>query len=253
MKLMKTALQTMILLLLTFSVIAQSNITLQINHLLEGEPFELEMDSKNDLENDFMIDRLEYYLSTFSIIHDGGQVTNIGYRFIALEGLSGPNVDQELQFHCIGDEFYEEMSFPVSMSGEDSYIVEIDAEYTNLLSEIDVSNGLILHGNLNEIQTLANNLKSKVFTSAEVTSVEDNDLVKSFKVYPNPVVDGWLNIEVDAAGSNNVVRVIDSMGKIISNTSTESQKIQITNSGIYLVSVLNQQGKTLSTKKVIVQ
>lgn len=53
-----------------------------------------------------------------------------GYRFIALEGKSGPYVNQELQFHCIGDEFYTEFQFSVEMSGLDSYTLKLDAEYT---------------------------------------------------------------------------------------------------------------------------
>lgn len=321
---MKTTLQFILLFFCTLSLSAQSSITIKINHLLGGEPFELEMDSKNDLENDFMIDRLEYYLSTFSIVHDGGQVTPIedlyvlvdmgnkqgpvesrlidlgtfdiqniesvnfyfgideeanhadpslwpinhplapkfpsmhwgwaaGYRFIALEGLSGPNIDQNLEFHCIGDEFYEEMSFPVSMSGEDDYVVEIDAEYANLLSAIDISNGKIIHGNLGDIQTLASNLKEKLFTVAEVTSVEDSELVNSFNVYPNPSTNGFISIMTDAVGNDNVVTVFDVMGRIVSSTSPNTENLNLIESGLYYVSLMDNQGKTLATRKVVVQ
>lgn len=321
---MKTTLQFILLFFCTLSLSAQSSITIKINHLLGGEPFELEMDSKNDLENDFMIDRLEYYLSTFSIVHDGGQITPIedlyvlvdmgnvpgpvesrlielgtfdiqnvegvnfyfgideeanhgdpslwpaghplapkfpsmhwgwaaGYRFIALEGQSGPSIDQELQFHCIGDEFYEEMSFPVSMSGEDSYTVEIDAEYTNLLSHIDISNGKILHGNLGDIQILASNLKEKIFTVAEVTSVEDSELVNSFNVYPNPSTNGFISIMTDAIGNDNIVKVFDVMGRIVSSTAPNTENLNLIESGLYYVSLMDNQGKTLATRKVVVQ
>ena len=321
---MKTALQFILFIFLAASISAQSTVKIKINHLLNDEGFELNVDSKNDMDNDFKVDRLEYYLSTFSITHDGGQVTPIedlyvlvdmgnkvgevsptfielgeldveniegvnfffgideeanhadpalwpighplapkfpsmhwgwaaGYRFIALEGLSGPNVDQELQFHCIGDEFYEEMSFPVSMSGEDEYTIEIDAEYSNLLSQIDVSEGLILHGNLNEIQTLATNLKEKVFTVAVVSSVEDSELVNSFEVFPNPSDDGFISIRTDVEGSDHVVKVFDIMGRYVMNTSMSTNNIEIRESGLYYVTLMDNQGKTLATRKVIIQ
>ncbi len=318
---MKVILQVTFLCFFTISVFAQSNVTIKINHYLGGEEFEYELESQNDLDNDFKLDRLEYYLSTFSITHDGGQVTTIddlyvlismenkiapteidlgvleieniesvnfyfgideeanhadptlwpadhalapkfpsmhwgwaaGYRFIALEGLSGPNIDQELQFHCIGDEFYEELSFPVSMSGEGSYVIEIDAEYTNLLSDIDISDGLIIHGNLNEIQTLANNLKQKVFTAAEVTGVEDSELVNSFEMYPNPSFDGIFTMNIDALGNDNVIRVSDVMGRTISTSSSKIQYLNIRESGLYYVSLMDNQGNTLATRKVVVQ
>jgi hypothetical protein len=317
---MKTTLQLLLFLLITITASAQSSINLKINHLLDGEVFENEMESKNDLGNDFMLDRLEYYISTFSIIHDGGQVTPIeglyvlvdlssdltsteielgefdienveglnfyfgideeanhgdpslwpmdhplapkfpsmhwgwaaGYRFIALEGLSGPSIDQELQFHCIGDEFYEELSFPVTMSSADSYTIEIDAEYSKLLSQIDISSGLILHGNLGAIKTLAGNLKGKVFTASEVTSINDSELVTTFDVFPNPVTDRIVSIKVDASGNNNIIKVIDALGRTVLNTKAAVNSIALNDSGLFYISLIDHKGKTLATRKVIV-
>lgn len=317
---MKTTLQLLIFLLITITASAQSSINLKINHLLDGEAFENEIESKNDLGNDFMVDRLEYYISTFSIIHDGGQVTPIedlyvlvdlttdvsateidlgdfdvqniegvnfyfgidkitnhedpsmwpsdhplapkfpsmhwgwaaGYRFIALEGLSGPSIDQNLQFHCIGDEFFKKLSFPVTMSGADSYTIEIDAEYTKLLSQIDISSGLILHGGTGEIITLANNIMDKVFTASEVTSVEDSELVSTFEVFPNPVTDRVVSINVDASGSNNTIKVIDALGRTVFNSQAEVNSIELNDSGLFYISLFDGNGKTLATRKVIV-
>jgi len=316
---MKIALHLLIFVFLSITASAQSSINLKINHLLDGEAYENETASKNDLGNDFMIDRLEYYLSTFSIIHDGGQVTPIedlyvlvnlindvsptgiylgefdvqnieginfyfgideeanhadpslwpsghplapkfpsmhwgwaaGYRFIALEGQSGPSIDQELQFHCIGDEFYKELSFPVTMSNADSYTIEIDAEYSKLLSQIDISNGLILHGNLNEIKTLASNVMDKVFTASEVTSVEDSELVNTFNVFPNPVTERVVSINIDAIGNNNIIKVMDALGRTVFSTRADVNSIALNNAGLFYISLMDSNGKTLATRKVI--
>ncbi|MGK0317703.1 MAG: hypothetical protein ACI86M_003948 [Saprospiraceae bacterium] len=319
---MRITLQFIFLMLFTFASTAQSSVNIQINHLLDGEQFENEVNSKNDLGNDFMIDRLQYYLSGFSIKHDGGQVTEVedlyvlvnllgstdptiielgeyeieslesvlfyfgvdysanhadpsllhpshplapkfpsmhwgwsaGYRFIALEGMSGPNVDQELQFHCIGDEFYKQMEYEVTMSGESSYTVEIDAEYKNLLEGIDISSGLILHGNLGEIQTLAANISEKVFSTSSATSTYDSELVNSFEVYPNPVTNGQLNIKMDVASSNNLLRVQDALGRVVfSGTQPSNTQIELANQGMYFLTIADSNGKTLATRKVVVQ
>ena len=319
---MKTTLQFIFLILCTITTTAQSTVNIQINHLLDGVAFENEVNSKNDLGNDFMIDRLQYYLSGFSITHDGGQVTKVddlyvlvsllestdptvielgeyeiddlesvnfyfgvdseanhadpsllhpshplapkfpsmhwgwaaGYRFIALEGKSGPNVDQELQFHCIGDEFYKLMEHPVSMSGESSYTVEVDAEYKNLLEGIDISAGLILHGNLGEIKTLAENLREKVFSTPEVTSIADSELITSLEVYPNPVSNGKLNVRLETALSNNIMKVQDAFGRIIySGSQSPSTQIDVDIAGMYFLSIEDNTGKKLATRKVIVQ
>lgn len=319
---MKTTLQFIILLLCSFASTAQSTVNLQINHLLDDVAYENEVNSTNDLGNDFMIDRLQYYLSGFSITHDGGQVTEVddkyvlvsllsstdpttielgefafdnlesvrfyfgidyqanhadpslfhashplgpkfpsmhwgwaaGYRFIALEGKSGPNIDQVLEFHCIGDEFYKEMEFPVTMSGETSYTIELDAEYKNLLEGIDISGGLILHGNLGAIKTLATNISEKVFSTSSTTSTVDSELINSFEIYPNPVTNGQLNVKIDASTSNNILRVQDALGRtVFSGIQSTTTQIDLAKSGIYFLSIVNSNGKTLATRKVVVQ
>lgn len=321
---MKTTLQFLFLFFCAFSMSSQSTIQLKINHLLNQESFEFELESKNNLDNKFMLDRLEYYLSTFSIIHDGGQITPIedlyvlvqmgdetgpvapfeidlgefdiqnieslnfyfgidaeanhsdpslwsidhplapkfpsmhwgwaaGYRFIALEGLSGPNINQELQFHCVGDEFYKEMSFAVTMSGQEEYIVEIDANYEKLLSEINISNGLIIHGNQGEMKTLADNLMDKVFTLSEVTSTKDSELVNVFEAFPNPSNSGLISLNVDVIGENNIIRIHDSFGRIIQNYTSNVKNINLGASGLYYLSLMDSNGTPLATRKIVVQ
>ncbi len=319
---MKIALQFIALMFCTFAINAQSTVNIQINHLLDATEFENEVNSTNDLGNDFMIDRLQYYLSGFSITHDGGQVTDVqglfvlvsllesteptmielgefdiqslesvnfhfgingqanhldpanwpqshplapkfpsmhwgwaaGYRFIALEGQSGPNIDQEMQFHCVGDEFYKEMEYQVTMSDESEYIVELDAEYKNLLEGIDISGGLIIHGNLGAIQTLSTNMTEKVFSISGITNTEDSELVNKFEVYPNPVMDGRLNIKMDVTSPDNTLLIQDAHGRTIySGAQKSANQIELSNAGMYFLSIADRNGSILATRKVVVQ
>lgn len=319
---MKRALQIFLLGIVAISVTAQNTVNIQINHLLDGVQYQNDIVATNDLGNDFKIDRLQYYLSGFSLVHDGGQITEVedmyvlvsmmqstdptmielgdytfdnleavrfhfgvdeeanhadpsllhpshalapkfpsmhwgwaaGYRFIALEGNSGANVDQELQFHCIGDEFYTLLEYPVSMSGETEYTVQIDAEYGDLMDGIDISGGLILHGSLGQIQVLASNMTQKVFLGSNITSTLDSELVSSLHIYPNPTMDRMINVNLETATSDNMVTVQDALGTLIySNTQMQSRRIELPVAGMYFLSVSDRTGKILATRKIVAQ
>ena len=319
---MKKALQILAFLFIALITNAQSSVNIRINHLLDGVQFENEVNTANDLGHEFMIDRLEYYLSGFSIVHDGGTVSEVedlyvlvsllessdptmielgdfaineleavrfhfgvdevanhadpalyhpshalapkfpsmhwgwaaGYRFIALEGKSGPSLNQEVQFHCIGDEFYSEIEFPVTMSGEESYTVAIDAEYTKLLSNIDVSSGIIIHGGTGEMPILSTNISEKVFSTSSVTSTTDSDLVTLFEIYPNPVTNGIVNIQADIEVKSYNVNVYDVMGKmVLSSSNRNANRIELSESGMYYISISDDSGSVLAMRKVVIQ
>lgn len=318
---MKTTLQILFAILLSTSAYAQSTVRIHINHLLDGVQFENEVNSTNDLGNDFMVDRLQYYLSGFSIIHDGGNVIEIpdhyelislldttdpttielgefniqnlegigfqlgvdynnnhadpsswntdhplapkfpsmhwgwtaGYRFIALEGKSGPSIDQEMQFHCIGDEFYQAITFDVSMQDQAVFNISLDAEYTNLLQGIDVSNGIILHGSVGEIITLASNLVNEVFSLSDITSTVKLEESNRFTLYPNPST-GDINISYDGLEPNVSLSIYNLLGEeIFSNILISVHQATIENSGIYFAVLSNDSGNVLAKSKFIVK
>jgi hypothetical protein len=56
---------------------AQNNVTLKINHKLGEDEFALNQAAKNNMDHDFNVTRLEYYISEISLIHDGGDETLI--------------------------------------------------------------------------------------------------------------------------------------------------------------------------------
>lgn len=56
---------------------AQQNVSLRINHMLGGQPFQFNTAAANNVGGDLKFDRLEYYISEITIIHDGGQQTMV--------------------------------------------------------------------------------------------------------------------------------------------------------------------------------
>lgn len=298
---------------------AQKSIAIQFNHALDGAPFALDKLSKNDLGDDFKIQRLDYYLSNFSIQHDGGKITNIdglyflmkpgteqsistidlgtfdfgtvegvrfhfgidnetnhadpaqwpedhalapklpsmhwgwasGYRFIALEGKSGIELDQALEFHCIGDEFYEEMSFSIDKIDQSSYIAFVRANYEELLDGIELENGVIQHGNLGDIKTLASNIIDKVFVDAFVSNTSNDSFLSSIVLSPNPSLDGYVQIQTDHVNAS--VHITDIFGRKVGFYKNVNEKIFIPNKGMYWVSLISEEGVALATEKIIVQ
>ncbi len=72
---MKNIITLSVLLFLGISAISQNNIYLKINHKLGATPFAFNATNVNDLGDTFNVSRIQYYLTPYSITHDGGTVT----------------------------------------------------------------------------------------------------------------------------------------------------------------------------------
>jgi len=57
------------------SAFAQVNLELHLNHKLGSEAFAFGQLTTNNLGQEFSFSRVEYYMSGFEIVHDGGQIT----------------------------------------------------------------------------------------------------------------------------------------------------------------------------------
>ena len=64
-------------LMFSMSSYAQNNVQFKINHKLGDADFAMETGAKNNIDHDFEVTRLEYYISEISITHDGGTETTI--------------------------------------------------------------------------------------------------------------------------------------------------------------------------------
>lgn len=63
----------------------QNQLVLRLNHLLNGNPFSYnQLFQLNGVNN--VIERLQYYLSTIDITHDGSQVTNLNDVYVLANG-----------------------------------------------------------------------------------------------------------------------------------------------------------------------
>ena len=79
---MKNILSVVFALVFSLSAYSQSDVYLKINHLLGTSPFAFNTTVSNNLGHNFDVNRMEYYISSISISHDGGAVTNISDTWI---------------------------------------------------------------------------------------------------------------------------------------------------------------------------
>jgi len=181
-----------------------------------------------------------------------------GYRFVAMEGKSGSNMNQTYEFHALGNVNYFTHTIPTAgVANGSDLTISLHADYEMALKDIDVSSGAIVHGEVGAAVVLLQNFNYQVFTSSEgnaAMGTEEFANAISTKVYPNPTKG---NVLISAKGNQNgeiEYVVTDIIGQsILRGVVSESgeETISIKNSGIYFVSIL-KNGNTIATEKIIV-
>jgi hypothetical protein len=91
--------------------------------------------------------------------------------------------------------------------------IPIRADYKRLLDAIDVSRGLIMHGNTDEAITLMRNMGSSVFSRSATTSVSPDDQTQQH-IRPNPAAD-VIHLHPDVVS----VRIVDQSGAVVLDAS----------------------------------
>jgi len=320
---MKKALLSILMLVGGFSLLAQTDVALKINHKLGTENFEYGAVATNNLGHEFKAIRLEYYLTKITIVHDGGTETAVpmdvvtlvqpgtelsttielgnfdvtdvesvkfyigvyepvnnadpslfpedhplapkspsmhwgwaaGYRFIAYEGSGGVDFSQNFQMHGLGNENYFEVSSDVDAEMVDgSIVMSINGNYVEGLRGIDLTAGVISHGATGEAQQVLENWRDFVFGLYYV-GIEEETNNLAWSVYPNPS-NGEVTITFEETTAISQVNIVNPLGEIIDqivvNTDTKLA-VSIENAGIYFITVIDTNGETIATEKVIVE
>ena len=293
------------LLLLSFSVAyGQKNVYLEINQYIEKTPFSIGDGWENEIGMKFNISRLDYYISSIKLHHDGGKTTDVndkyifvskgksvdellgnynigvidsitfsvgvvaldnhadptlwpanhplapkspemhwgwaaGYRFVAIEGKSGSNLQFDYEIHALGDELYKPTTIVTKGVTENETIrIGIDADYGKSFNKINMNKNVILHGNKKEAITLLGNYNENIFTATEKTSGTQNTFIGALKIYPNPVVDGKVIIALtEDQIINSKIIIRDAVGRMIHQElyPTLQNEILIEKAGFYTV------------------
>ena len=284
---MKNYLLTFLVLgLFSISSFAQNSIQLHIHHKLGDETFYLDTEAANNIGNKFNVERLEYYISEISILHNGTIETPIndlwvlanaadettvvdlkmhnidaihgikfhigvdpehnhadpsnygsghplapqfpsmhwgwsaGYRFLAYEGMGGENLNRTCELHGLGDNNYFETVVYTDVAASNGEInININADYTRVLENINVNSGVIVHGDRDEARQALENFRDYVFSAADdATSIVDFSEINSFDLYPNPASAGNSFISINATQNLDYqVKVYDVLGREVAH------------------------------------
>ena len=178
---------------------------------------------------------------------------NSGYRFLAMEGLSGPNTNLMFEIHALGDANFHKMTIPTSgeINGND-LLISLNADYEKVLQQIDISSGMVVHGETGEAAMALENCRTSVFSNDQgpPTGINEMQQITRVVAYPNPssrsvTLTGDILGEVD-------VKVIDVLGKETAQfrgVALIGHTIDFESKGLYLINVY-QDGILISTNRV---
>lgn len=140
-----------------------------------------------------------------------------GYRFVCLEGKTGINLLFTYEIHALGDANYFETSIPTSAIWEgDDLIIILNADYLGMFNNINVSTGLIEHGETGAALTLLQNFSSEVYSQVLFTGIEQGLQSSGVRMYPNPCYNGNVTIQYNLENdSQGQLMVSDMTGKKI--------------------------------------
>lgn len=310
-----------VFLCLGVSSYAQNTVQFNIHHQLGNADFAMQTVGTNNLNQEFKVTRLQYYISEISITHDGGTETiiddtwilvdaanettmnlgnydittvekitfhigvdeehnhldpgsyasthplapqfpsmhwgwNPGYRFIAYEGFGGSNFNQEFQLHGLGDANYFRVQIDLDNTAENNIIsIDIDADYSRGLENIDVDAGVVVHGDYAEARECLENFRDYVFTqsSTNVNTVDISE-VNKFDIYPNPTNENATILLEASKDLGYAISVTDITGKQVYFYNDVNNNavihLQLENAGFYFVNLI-KEGKTVITKKLV--
>lgn len=316
---MKSLILTMVFAATSVVAFAQKNVVLRVHHRLAGQPFAFNQASSNNLGNGFNLSRLEYYISSIKVKHDGGMTMNAtdvyalvkagststdidlsslsvntiegitfsigvnapqnnqdpaqwaaghplapkspsmhwgwtaGYRFVAMEGKTGTNLNTVFEIHALGNVNYFEQTINTTATQENGkWIINVYADYAQSLRGISISQGVISHGETGEAATLLTNFKINVFTASAVTGLFEQNELTSFAVYPNPST-GKFSIDLSQLPQVNKMVVTNLLGQIVLEQNSKlSNEFNITAKGIYIVSLF-ENNNLVGARKLVVE
>ena len=180
-----------------------------------------------------------------------------GYRFVALEGKSGANLNQDFQIHALGNKNYFKQSIPTgaqSISG--ALVIALNADYNKAVSQISMESGLIEHSENNEAAACLRNFQTKVFTSlsgdGNTLSTQELELDNAFTILPVPS-NGEVDVVVeDTRFLQGSMIITDITGReVYTGEVLLSNKVSLETKGMYFLSLYGDGIK--STKKLIIE
>jgi hypothetical protein len=134
----------------------------------------------------------------------------------------------------------------------------LDADYAEVLRDIDINSGVISHGETGEAKTALENMRDYVFSvNTTISSVTTIEQTQTVEVFPNPTATGTAQIMIhDNTFQNYTLLVNNVLGQTLQqhfNVPSNQQKtLEFEQNGFYIINVLHE-GKTVANYKIQVK
>ena len=164
-----------------------------------------------------------------------------GYRFVCAEGMASSTFDQGFELHGLGNDNYAMQTIQTSGTqiSADTIEIQLTADYSQLVRNIAVAQGVISHGETGDAFQALKNLNNDVFTSSEgnaaLGQLEESLPEIAVRMFPNPS-NGQVTIQA-AAGAR--VTVYNTLGSVVAShtVSNDQLSLNLSTAGVYLVKV----------------
>lgn len=181
-----------------------------------------------------------------------------GYRFIALEGKSGSSLSTTYEMHGLGNpNYFQQTVMAAGVNSGSNVTINLDADYTQALYDINVASGPIDHGVDATDLDVIKNFRDRVFKPGTglPTSIKNIETPVDVVVYPNPSK-GVFQLRKD---NNNTAitaaKVVDITGKVVISIdlkNTPNAEFQISNKGSYIINFYSGNDN-VANQKIIVE
>ncbi len=178
-----------------------------------------------------------------------------GYRFIALEGRAGDELDKTFQFHGLGDSNYAKTSIDIEQrAANDQLHIDLSADYIMAMNNIDLSQGTISHGETGDAKASLQNFNTIVFSQAGPVSTSSLELGK-LKVSPNPSYNGTVSLDIPQQMTKTyTAHLTDLLGRNIASFKLigMSNAINVNQKGVFFLNVESEE-YNFPTQRIIIR
>lgn len=180
-----------------------------------------------------------------------------GYRFIALEGKSGSSLSTTYEMHGLGNpNYFQQTIMAAGVNSGSNVTINLDADYTQALYDINVASGPIDHGADATDLDVIKNFRDRVFKPGTglPTSIKNIESPINVAVYPNPSK-GVFQLRMN---NNNTritdAKVVDISGKVVMTIdfkNNQNTEFRISNKGTYIINFYSGNDNVVNQKVII--
>ena len=176
-----------------------------------------------------------------------------GYRFVALGGKSGENLNRIWEIHCLFDEYYYTVYLPTQATDQKGgALITLNADYGKALSNVKLAEGVLAHGELEEDVIVIKNFRDSVFTNIDgvldIPKIEKERLL----AYPNPST-GKITFDENVVRQVSSIKITNALGAVVKEWSPEASfDVSLETSGMYFVTY-TMPDQSVQIQKIVVQ